>query len=95
MIKRIFLSVFTLVFLSLVSSFGAVAQDGDTRASTGGAQTLEDILNRQSGQKIDDTFRSDATVIQTRRLRLHRNWVPWGAFPTLKFIAHSVMERRT
>ncbi len=61
MIKRIFLSVFTLVFLSLVSSFGAVAQDGDTRASTGGAQTLEDILNRQSGQKIDDTFRSDAT----------------------------------
>ncbi len=31
------------------------------RAATGGAQSLEDILNRQKGQEIDDTFRSGAT----------------------------------
>ena len=30
------------------------------RSATGGAQTLEDILARQRGEKIDDSFRSDA-----------------------------------
>ncbi len=41
----------------------AFAQDvsTDVRAATGGAQTLEDILARQQGQKIDDTFRKNAT----------------------------------
>ncbi|SFO84918.1 formate dehydrogenase subunit gamma [Tranquillimonas alkanivorans] len=33
----------------------------DPRAATGGAQTLEDILARQRGQEIDETFRSSAT----------------------------------
>ncbi|MEO9779167.1 MAG: formate dehydrogenase subunit gamma [Sedimentitalea sp.] len=33
----------------------------DTRAATGGAQTLDDILARQRGEKIDDSFRRDAT----------------------------------
>ncbi|SPH24047.1 Formate dehydrogenase, cytochrome b556(fdo) subunit [Defluviimonas aquaemixtae] len=32
----------------------------DTRAATGGAQTLEDILARQKGLKIDDSFRRGA-----------------------------------
>ncbi|CUH80759.1 formate dehydrogenase subunit gamma [Tropicibacter naphthalenivorans] len=40
------------------------AQDTDApaidRSATGGAQTLEDILRRQEGQAIDDSFRSDA-----------------------------------
>ncbi len=31
------------------------------RAATGGAQTLNDILARQAGQAIDDSFRRDAT----------------------------------
>ncbi|MFW2589408.1 formate dehydrogenase subunit gamma [Sagittula sp. SSi028] len=31
------------------------------REATGGAQTLEDILRRQEGQKIDDSFRSSNT----------------------------------
>lgn len=31
------------------------------RAATGGAQTLEDILARQRGEKVDDSFRRDAT----------------------------------
>lgn len=33
----------------------------DPRAATGGAQTLEDILRRQEGLVIDDSFRSDLT----------------------------------
>lgn len=31
------------------------------RLATGGAQTLEDILKRQRGEKVDDTFRRTAT----------------------------------
>ncbi|GAB4388842.1 formate dehydrogenase subunit gamma [Albidovulum sp.] len=38
---------------------GAAAAGGD-RAATGGAQTLEDILARQKGLKIDDSFRRQA-----------------------------------
>ncbi|MCW3780041.1 formate dehydrogenase subunit gamma [Defluviimonas salinarum] len=33
----------------------------DPRAATGGAQTLEDILARQRGEKIDDSFRRGET----------------------------------
>ncbi len=40
----------------------ALAQEADqTRAATGGAQTLEDILARQRGERIDDSFRRTAT----------------------------------
>ncbi|HSF91105.1 MAG TPA: formate dehydrogenase subunit gamma, partial [Paracoccaceae bacterium] len=41
----------------------AISQDVpvDPRASTGGAQTLEDILKRQEGLAIDDSFRSNLT----------------------------------
>ena len=39
---------------------GAAAQPEAPRASTGGAQTLEDILARQRGQKVDDAFRREA-----------------------------------
>jgi formate dehydrogenase subunit gamma len=43
----------------------AVAQEAtDTpRAATGGAQTLEDILRRQEGQVVDDSFRRSNTGI--------------------------------
>lgn len=38
------------------------AQNADVdRSATGGAQTLEDILARQNGQKIDESFRSSLT----------------------------------
>ena len=54
-----------LAALVLIGGFmtSASAQDaGDaTRAATGGAQTLEDILKRQAGQAIDETFRSSVT----------------------------------
>ena len=35
-------------------------EDSATRQSTGGAQTLEDILARQRGEVVDDSFRRDA-----------------------------------
>ena len=37
----------------------AYSQDEGQRASTGGAQTLEDILARQQGLKVDESFRRD------------------------------------
>ncbi|MFU8778067.1 MAG: formate dehydrogenase subunit gamma [Roseovarius sp.] len=57
-------------FLSLALCFllalPAMAQDtpgasGPDRSATGGAQTLDDILARQRGEKIDDSFRRNAT----------------------------------
>lgn len=63
MFKRISLSILTTAFLCFITSLAVFAQDDavDTRSSTGGAQTLEDILARQQGQKIDDAFRENAT----------------------------------
>ncbi|HAB38242.1 MAG TPA: formate dehydrogenase subunit gamma [Rhodobacteraceae bacterium] len=55
-----FLSLFAVIFALAVP---AAAQDTtvDSRAATGGAQTLADILERQEGLKVDDAFRSEAT----------------------------------
>ncbi|MGJ8624266.1 MAG: formate dehydrogenase subunit gamma [Yoonia sp.] len=58
-----------LRILALISLFWtislvpATAQDvaDDARAATGGAQTLEDILRRQEGLNLDESFRSDLT----------------------------------
>lgn len=54
-----------LTLIALLWTFavpGAAQEATDTsRASTGGAQTLDDILRRQEGQVIDDTFRSSVT----------------------------------
>lgn len=54
-----------LGLLALIWSLSvpAIAQEApaDARASTGGAQTLEDIMRRQEGIKIDDSFRRDLT----------------------------------
>ena len=49
--------------LSVLLSTALLAQDSTEvdRAATGGAQTLEDIMARQSGESVDDTFRSGAT----------------------------------
>jgi len=53
-----------LAFLALLlAAAPAGAQQGageDPRAATGGAQTLQDILARQRGEKIDDNFRRNA-----------------------------------
>lgn len=60
---RQLLAVFTLLILFLPA--GAFAQDGadagavPDRSATGGAQTLEDIMRRQQGLPVDNSFRSD------------------------------------
>ena len=61
------LVVLTLALLPF-AALPAVAQNASpegnappSRASTGGAQTLDDILARQRGEKIDDAFRRGAT----------------------------------
>ncbi|SEO45016.1 formate dehydrogenase gamma subunit [Salinihabitans flavidus] len=62
--SRIIQSFLNLVFACLCVlsiSVPAIAQGVDgPRATTGGAQTLEDILKRQNDQKIDESFRSEA-----------------------------------
>ncbi|MEM1351873.1 MAG: formate dehydrogenase subunit gamma [Pseudomonadota bacterium] len=51
--------------LSLVLALPAAAQDTAApepdRSATGGAQTLDDIMRRQEGLKVDNTFRSSET----------------------------------
>lgn len=63
-----------LVIGSLLVASSGFAQDGDAaadksetadpqdaRSSTGGAQTLEDVLRRQRGEPVDDAFRRSQT----------------------------------
>ncbi|MDE0111214.1 MAG: cytochrome b/b6 domain-containing protein, partial [Albidovulum sp.] len=54
------LALFAFFLLSTIGLLGSIAiaqvEDG-VRASTGGAQTLEDIIARQNGLQIDDEFR--------------------------------------
>ncbi|WP_204114438.1 formate dehydrogenase subunit gamma [Shimia biformata] len=62
---RHFMALLTLLLLSApgLVPVAAHAQGADTpaidRSATGGAQTLEDIMRRQRGETIDDSFRSD------------------------------------
>ena len=61
---RELLAVVLSVFLALtgpVAAQEAMATDDNPRAATGGAQTLEDILARQRGEKVDYDFRRNAT----------------------------------
>ncbi|MCV3273101.1 formate dehydrogenase subunit gamma [Roseobacter sinensis] len=57
------LRLLSLLVLTIGLAVGAQAQEAPPvdRSATGGAQTLEDILKRQEGLKIDDSFRSDLT----------------------------------
>lgn len=55
-----FLLTLILSFLMALPLAAQELSDPD-RAATGGAQTLEDILARQRGEKIDDSFRRNAT----------------------------------
>ncbi|NEK23370.1 formate dehydrogenase subunit gamma [Sulfitobacter sp. JBTF-M27] len=54
-----------VLLLSVFIASTSFAQDATApapdRSATGGAQTLEDILARQRGEEIDDSFRRDAT----------------------------------
>lgn len=63
---RALLWIFLCLSLALPVASPATAQDASPtataeRSATGGAQTLEDILARQRGEKIHDDFRRSAT----------------------------------
>lgn len=63
---RILLSLALTLLLAAMVPMSAQAQDAadrvePDRSSTGGAQTLEDILARQRGEKVDGSFRRQAT----------------------------------
>ncbi|WP_108813460.1 formate dehydrogenase subunit gamma [Loktanella sp. Alg231-35] len=55
------LRVLLALMLTIVFTSTATAQDEATldRSATGGAQTLEDILARQRGEVVEDSFRSN------------------------------------
>ncbi|THH34853.1 formate dehydrogenase subunit gamma [Aliishimia ponticola] len=55
---RALLSLFVAIFLA-VTATAQEAPPAPDRSATGGAQTLEDILARQRGESIDDSFRRD------------------------------------
>lgn len=58
------LGMLAVLMIALLPGFAAMAEEPamapDTRAATGGATTLEDILRRQEGLKVDNSYRSDA-----------------------------------
>ncbi|MEP1611662.1 MAG: formate dehydrogenase subunit gamma [Roseobacter sp.] len=58
------LRLFCAFLLSIALTFCASAQEAAEerdRSATGGAQTLQDIMDRQQGLKVDNTFRSENT----------------------------------
>ncbi len=67
MFRRIFLSLIIALGLLNIPAFAQdatppaeAAGDASPRAETGGAQTLEDVLRRQRGEPVDNTFRREA-----------------------------------
>ncbi|MEM1073573.1 MAG: formate dehydrogenase subunit gamma [Pseudomonadota bacterium] len=53
------IQVFALYLIFASSAFAQDASVERDRSATGGAQTLEDILERQQGLKVDNAFRSE------------------------------------
>ena len=67
---------FILVFFL---AFPLVAQEQKVdRSSTGGAQTLEDIMARQKGLSVDDNDRRNSTGGPGSAKGIQINWVPWA-----------------
>lgn len=67
MFRTLALVLAVLGFANLTPALAQTTEDTgadpavDARPTTGGAQTLEDILARQRGEKVDDSFRRNAT----------------------------------
>lgn len=59
MLRALIALMLTLSFISTANAQDAPALDD--RSATGGAQTLEDIMARQRGEKVNDDFRRNAT----------------------------------
>lgn len=60
MLRALIAMLLTLSLLTPAQAQDAPPPQPD-RAATGGAQTLEDIMARQRGEKVDNSFRSGAT----------------------------------
>lgn len=58
MLRALIALMLTLSFISTANAQDAATPD---RSATGGAQTLDDILARQRGEDVDNSFRSQAT----------------------------------
>ncbi len=56
---RVLLTVLALTCAGTIASAQQVDEPAPDRAATGGAQTLEDIMARQRGEEIDNSFRRD------------------------------------
>ena len=62
-----------LIFvLSIVTPTFAQSTAAPDRSATGGAQTLEDIMARQRGEEVDNSFRSEATGDAARAAEISR-----------------------
>ncbi|WP_350334127.1 formate dehydrogenase subunit gamma [Coralliovum pocilloporae] len=61
MIRSVLVVLFTLLFAAPAFAQDSTATAQPDRSATGGAQTLDDILARQRGEKVDDKFRRDNT----------------------------------
>ena len=61
MSRMIMMLLLSLFLAAPVAAQEQVETPQPDRSATGGAQTLDDILARQRGEKIDDSFRRDAT----------------------------------
>ena len=81
--------ILTALWLAVFSAAAltpALAQEAsDTRAQTGGAQTLEDVLARQRGQTMDDQYRQDATGNSDQAAPRANPLGTLAAFRTLSF----------
>lgn len=58
MLRALIALMLTLSFISIANAQDASIPD---RSATGGAQTLEDIMARQRGEPVDNSFRREAT----------------------------------
>ncbi|MFK7745184.1 MAG: formate dehydrogenase subunit gamma [Roseobacter sp.] len=58
---RLISTLFLLLFVSLPAAAQEAAPVETDRSATGGATTLEDIMKRQEGLKVDNDFRSGLT----------------------------------
>ncbi len=62
MARTLIATVFGMILSVLLSTVTLAQETPEVdRTATGGAQTLEDIMARQRGEPVDDTFRSGAT----------------------------------
>lgn len=59
MLRALLALLLSLTFATAVSAQDAVPPDPEPRAATGGATTLEDILARQRGEKVDLSHRAE------------------------------------